>query len=234
MVWHNRTFGGKWPVTINFQFAGDVKLNRAKIHFTWGARSFGLRDIKIFGKNGVGKFIPLASVSPKHPYARPKDKPAIDCIELKSDDDTAVSEIQVMISGTGHYLGLFEIEFDGTLIPPKKVKLESNPMEALIAQAKPGLRLYRFGKYYVLENDKSIYAVDPAYCGAVNFAYDKIAMYAPFADERSTFSASSTLWGKALRKAVVSSSKQVCDNKPIDCSNRIDRKRQRLVILLIQ
>ena len=176
VVWHNRVFG-KWPVTINFQFAGDVKLDKAKVHFMWGAKSFGLRDIRIFGKNGVGKFIPLASVSPKHPYARPQGKPSIDCIELKSDDDTAVSEIQVMISGTGHYLGLYEIEFDGTLIPHKKVKLESNPMEALISQAKPGLRLYRFGKYYVLENDKSIYAIDPAYCGAVNFAYDKIAKH---------------------------------------------------------
>ena len=117
--WHNRLFGG-WPVTINFQFAGEIKLSAAKVYIFRGQRSHGIKDIKVFGKNGVGKYIPLASAVLKHPYQRPKNEPAHSCITLKSEDDTAVSEIQIQLSGTGHYMGLTEVAFEGTAIPPKK------------------------------------------------------------------------------------------------------------------
>lgn len=201
--WHNRLFGG-WPVTINFQFAGEIKLSAAKVYIYRGQRSHGIKDIKVFGKNGVGKYIPLASAVLKHPYQRPKNEPAHSCITLKSEDDTAVSEIQIQLSGTGHYMGLTEVAFEGTAIPPKKVKLEANPMDRLIAGAKPGLRLYRSGDFYILENDRSIYSIAPAYAGSVNYAYDKVAKrnllryaapgegYGPAFDDR--------LWGGSANK----------------------------------
>ena len=205
VVWHNRDFGG-WPVTLNFQFSTDVKLSVAKVHIFRGAKSFGVKDIKVFGKNGLGKYIPLASAVVKHPYQRPQNEPANSCIELKSEDDTAVSEIQLVLTGTGHYLGVAEVEFEGTAIPRAKVTLAPNPMDKLAAQAKPGLRLYRHGSYYVLENDKSIYSIDPAYSGAVNYAYDKVSKrnFIRFAPAGSGFGPAfdDRLWGGTANKTL--------------------------------
>ena len=165
------------PMAITFNFKNAVKLSEAKVHYYRWHNSYGIKAIRLIGILADGKRIPMGSVTLNHPYRKPAEDPFNMCADIKSEDNTPVSSIEVVFTQTGGFLALNEIEFFGEEVKGgAKPVLDANPLDAkLAANAKPGLRLYQTDGQFVLENDQMIYGIDPRYSGAVNYAYDKSA-----------------------------------------------------------
>jgi len=164
----------KTQVVITFQFENEIKLDKVDFELFRGPRSFGLKDVTFFGIDGKRK-IPLAKENYKHPYNLPAGEKNYQTFAIKAEDDSPFSTIEAVFNGTGSYLSLGEISFYGSVVPRKKIQLPDNPMDKLIKTAKPGLRIFKDGEYFVMENDSSIYVIDPRYSGAAVYAYDKVS-----------------------------------------------------------
>ncbi len=168
----------KKPVTLRFEFPSEVKLDEVKIYYIRVKRSHGLKSIRLVGITESNERLPLGNLILNHPYERPDEEPANAVAVIKSEDDSPVKSAEVIIEGTGSFLRLEEVEFFGTALPPRQAASTSAvPSNRLIENARPGLRMYQDDKLFVLENDFSIYAVDPFSSGTVNLAYDKIAKH---------------------------------------------------------
>jgi hypothetical protein len=175
IVWRKRDVH-RQPLKITFNFPTEVKLEQALLHFSRGPRSYGIKDIKLIGADAQGQKIPLGVTTLNHPYNLPEGEAAYGHAVVVAQDSTPIQQIEVVVSSTGGFLSLTEVQFFGQAQAARKVELpKRNPMEKLLAGAAPGLRLYRDGQHFVLENDYALYVLDPLYSGAVNFAWDKVS-----------------------------------------------------------
>ncbi len=175
IIWRHRD-NSRRPVEIRFNFATEIKLDEAIIHISRGKKSYGIKDIKLVGITASEDKIPLGGLTLNHPYELPAGEPQFSAITVKSEDAQPIKSLEVIITATGGFLCLNEVEFFGEALPPRQAESPSaNPQMKLVEKSVPGLRMYREKQQFVLENDYAIYAIDPLYCGAVNFAYDKVS-----------------------------------------------------------
>lgn len=178
VVWRYKDNSSK-PVKIEFTFASPIKLNEITLHIFRGPRSYGIKKISVFGIDANEANFPLGNEVLNHPYELPKGENPDSSIKFKLDSSNSVIKVIVEITGTGSYLGLSEIEFNGemSVIKTETAKFQANPWDNLASSATTGLRLIKNGQAYILENDLAIYVIDPDNSGIVNYAYDKIAKF---------------------------------------------------------
>ncbi|MBP5640409.1 MAG: beta-galactosidase trimerization domain-containing protein [Victivallales bacterium] len=134
-------------------------------------RSYGLKEVRVVGTDRDGNQVGLGNIILSQPYNLPKGEAHDAPFEIKLEDETPVTTVQLVFTGTGGYLGLNEVEFFGEIVKEKAKSTQK--LNVLAENARAELRVYRHGAYYVLENKYSIYAVDPRYGGALSFAWDK-------------------------------------------------------------
>jgi hypothetical protein len=171
VVWRYKDFGEK-PLQIDFNLETPAQIESIRImQFRW-KRSYGIKEIRAIGTDANGNRFSIGNIVLNQPYNLPENEPHDAPVIIKSNDNTAASSVQLIFTGTGGYLGLNEVEFFGT---PQPVRQEvAQKLNMLADNAKPGLRVFQHGAFYVLENDYAIYAIDPRYCGALSMAWDKL------------------------------------------------------------
>ena len=173
VIWSYKGLPNK-SVSVVFQFENDVRISTVMIDIFRGPKSYGIKDVTCWGIAN-GKRIPLAAQVFNHPYAVPGGQSVYEKLTVKASDDTPVSGVEIAFRGTGTYLGLCNVAFDGVEMPVKKVEAAPNPLDRLVKNTQDKLRIYRDGSYYVVENSCAIYAFDPLNNGGVAYAYDKIS-----------------------------------------------------------
>ncbi len=173
VVWNLKTQKDK-RVVITCQFEEPVKISTVTLDIFRGPKSYGYKDVNLFAVDG-DKRIPIASQVFNHPYALAKGESYYQKLSFNTSDDSPVSAVELVIRGTGSYIGLCNLSFDGSVVPVKKVALAANPLDKLQKNMKDELRFYRDGVYYILENHHVLYAIDPRNNGGVAYAYDKHA-----------------------------------------------------------
>ena len=177
VMWRHKDNGRKAPV-IRFDFTAPVEISDVSVYYHFGARSHGIKDIKLIGISANGNKLPLGSLTLNHPFFRPEKESAYQTAKIKSMDNSPIVAAEIVFSATGGFLVLEEVLFNGKQLPPPvSAPLQKNPLDKFAAQARPGLRVYFADGQYIMENDFLIYGIDPRYSGSVNYAYDKKAKF---------------------------------------------------------
>ena len=172
VIWRYTEFDEK-PLTIDFNLAEPSRIEMVRVmQFRW-LRSYGLKEVRVVGTDRDGNRVGLGNIILSQPYNLPEGAPHDEPFEIKLTEDTPVVAVQLVFTGTGGYLGLNEVEFFGEVAKGKASSPQK--LDVLAESAQAGLRVFRHGPFYVLENDFSIYAIDPRYGGALSFAWDKLA-----------------------------------------------------------
>ena len=171
VVWRYKDFGRR-PLQIDFSLESPAQIESIRImQFRW-KRSYGIKEIRAIGSDANGNRFSIGNIVLNQPYNLPENEPHDAPVIIKSNDNTPASSVQLVFTGTGGYLGINEIEFFGT---PQLARQEvTQKLNVLADNAKPGLRVFQHGAFYVLENDYAIYAIDLRYCGALSMAWDKL------------------------------------------------------------
>ena len=73
--WRHKDNGRKAPV-IRFDFTAPVEISDVSVYYHFGARSHGIKDIKLIGISANGNKLPLGSLTLNHPFFRPEKESA--------------------------------------------------------------------------------------------------------------------------------------------------------------
>ncbi|NLF94240.1 MAG: hypothetical protein GX564_10160 [Oligosphaeraceae bacterium] len=186
VVWQYNAFGKK-PLQIDFNLETPAQIESIRImQFRW-KRSYGIKEIRAIGTDSNGNRFSLGNIVLNQPYHLPENEAHDAPVSITTTDNTPASAVQLIFTGTGGYLGINEVEFLGTPQPAQQEV--SQKLDVLADSAQPGLRVFKHGSFYVLENDYAIYAIDPRYGGSLSLAWDKLSKsnLVKFAETGSTY-----------------------------------------------
>ncbi len=171
----------KAPVKIEFLFGVPVKLENMKIHYYRGKKSYGIKQISLFAVRSDGTQVPMGGAALNQPPTRPDNAPENDHVTIKTDSEEVLEKLVVIIQGTGSYLGLFEVEFEGNSAEKNASggdgDISGNPFQNLADTPAAGLRLSEKNNVFILENRLAVYVIDPDNNGCVNYAYDRAGKF---------------------------------------------------------
>lgn len=186
VVWRYKDFGNK-ALSIDFMLESPSIIERVTFsQFRW-KRSYGVKEIRVIGTDLSGSKFSIGNIFLNQPYDLPENEPHNAPVIIRGTDNTPAVSVQLVISGTGSRLGINEVEFFGMQAQARQS--DSQRLNVLADTAKPGLRVFKHGPFFILENDFSIYAVDPRYGGALSMAWDKLSKsnLVKFAETGSSF-----------------------------------------------
>ncbi|MBE6390295.1 MAG: hypothetical protein E7043_09025 [Lentisphaerae bacterium] len=188
VTWRHKHNKGKGPV-ITFNFDKPVSLETIKVYYSRNTNSYGIKEIRVTGV-ADGQRILAGNIVLNHPYTKPKTDPSFDVAEIESATDQKFTQVELSFIPTGGWISLNEVEFFGkaeAAAPaapeapapaPAEAKKKTEPAgkhpyaDELISTP-GGLRLIQKKDMIAISNDMAVYAIDPAWSGAVNFAYDR-------------------------------------------------------------
>ena len=147
LIWY-RPKAPQKLIKLNFKFASPVKLTHVDFHIHRGARSYGWYGITALGTLN-GKRLPLGKKSIKHPYATPDNKAKQEVIRMEIPYRTPVTDVEFTIKGSGSYLALSEVVFEGNAMPVKAARVPGNPLEYLAKKATGKFHLRKEGEIFV-------------------------------------------------------------------------------------
>lgn len=178
VIWSTKEFGKK-ALEIQFDFVEPVKPSLCRVHIFRGPRSYGIKNVEVYGTNRDGKRIVLGGINPEQPYDLPKGEPNYSSLDIKLDGSEEVNSAILKIDGGR--IAITEVEFYSKTDGATGKTSSKNPFEDAVKSSGKGLKIEE--KDYngdrvpdiLLENDRVIYIIDAGNGGVVNFAYDKQA-----------------------------------------------------------